>query len=145
MVQFPNIKHCSLPYAIKQLIAHEVQMEKMRRSEPQKPAGRSQPEEARKPRQTDLGASAKEKADEGDALPHHLRQTLKAKELKVTQERAPVDFFGRRIDSSKSQAKSKEGTSVGGADSLVSSDIWFKFKEGYNNAVRKNVRMKDLL
>ena len=28
---------------------------------------------------------------------------------------------------------------------LVSSDIWFKFKEGYSNAVRRTIKMKDLL
>jgi hypothetical protein len=28
---------------------------------------------------------------------------------------------------------------------MEKSDIWFKFKEGYSNAVRRTVKMKDLL
>ena len=34
VVYFPSIHHTSLPYAIKQLIAHEVEVEKMRRDNP---------------------------------------------------------------------------------------------------------------
>lgn len=29
-------------------------------------------------------------------------------------------------------------------DEIVKSDVWFHFKEGYSNAVRKLVLMKDL-
>jgi hypothetical protein len=30
------------------------------------------------------------------------------------------------------------------SDGILSSDVWFKFKEGYNNAVRRNIRVLDL-
>lgn len=30
-------------------------------------------------------------------------------------------------------------------DDIVKSDVWFHFKEGYNNAVRKNVYIADLM
>ena len=28
---------------------------------------------------------------------------------------------------------------------IVKTDVWFRFKEGFSNAVRRNVKMKDLL
>ena len=33
VVYFPNITHSNLPYSVKQLVAHEVEVEKMRRKE----------------------------------------------------------------------------------------------------------------
>ena len=57
------------------------------------------------------------------------------------KEHVPVDFFGRRIQPKIDPAKQAEKK----ANEIIISDVWFKFKEGYNNAVRKNIRMKDLL
>ena len=28
---------------------------------------------------------------------------------------------------------------------VIKSDIWFRFKEGYSNAVRKNLKVKDFI
>ena len=74
---------------------------------------------------------------------------LQAKRLDAgASERSPVDFFGRPID--KTRAAAAATASAGGAaaekanSEIVSSDIWFKFKEGYNNAVRRLVRLRDL-
>merc|ERR1712098_12093 len=65
---------------------------------------------------------------------NHLA-TLSAKPVLV-KDVVPSDFFGSQIkvDPSK-QVKKVESD-------LVKSDIWFKFKEGYSNAVRRNVKMK---
>ena len=77
------------------------------------------------------------------AVPNHL-QKLQAKAIDVAiAERSPVDFFGRKIVIS--EAKREEMAKKDANSEIVSSDIWFKFKEGYNNAVRRNVKMKDLL
>ena len=46
-----------------------------------------------------------------------------------------LDIF-RKIDPAKEAVRK--------ANDIIISDIWFKFKEGYNNAVRRNIRMKDL-
>ena len=75
---------------------------------------------------------------------------MQAKRLDAgaAEERSPVDFFGRPID--RARAAAAATASAGGAAAqranaeIVSSDIWFKFKEGYNNAVRRLVRMRDL-
>ncbi len=121
-----------LPYAIKQLIAREIDVERMRKEE----AAEAKPLTAAAPLK-----EPKVKAGTPEALPNHLRQKLEAKKVDVT-ERRPVDFFGRPIDTEtlkKSANKEEEER-----NRIVSSDIWFRFKEGYNNAVRRNVRMKDL-
>ena len=66
---------------------------------------------------------------------NHL-QKLAAKPLEV-KERVATDFFGRvlKVDPSKQNKQ----------DGMVTSDVWFKFKGGYSNAVRRNVKMKDLM
>ena len=50
----------------------------------------------------------------------------------------PTDFFGRQI-----APKAKTTGEV--KNSLLSNDIWFKFKEGYSNAVRRTIRLQDLV
>ena len=130
---FPAIQHIQLPYALKQLIAHEVDKEKMRRGGI---SGEGDVGQANKME------SKKEKAEEtaNQPIPSHLRQKLQAKQVQV-KEHVPVDFFGRKIvakvDPAKAAAKKE--------NEIIISDVWFKFKEGYNNAVRRNIRMKDLL
>lgn len=81
---------------------------------------------------------------------NHLA-TLSAKPVEIKQAVA-TDFFGRvvkvisliskrltfsQVDPEKQAQKAE--------NDLVKSDIWFKFKEGYSNAVRRHVKMKDLL
>jgi hypothetical protein len=39
----------------------------------------------------------------------------------------------------------KQGAASKVTNDIVKTDIWFKFKEGYSNAVRRTVKMKDLL
>jgi len=131
---FKDINHTQLPYAIKQLIAHEVEKEKMRRSD----AGK-EPEviEEEKSKTTSASGSDATKKE----LPNHLRQKLEIKQVEV-KEHVPVDFFGRRIQPKKIDLATE---AIQKANEIVSSDVWFKFKEGYNNAVRKNIKMKDLL
>jgi len=49
----------------------------------------------------------------------------------------PKDFFGRPIIRSQTPAEVAKEAKEG--------DIWYKFKEGYSNAVRKNIKLKDFL
>ncbi len=126
VAHFRDISHPQLSYAIKQLIAHEVEKEKMRRSDY-------------------VENKAVEAEKKGPAtvpvLPNHKRQKLEAKQVEV-KDHAPVDFFGRRIQP-KAPDPAKEAAKK--ANEIIISDVWFKFKEGYNNAVRRNIRMKELL
>jgi hypothetical protein len=40
---------------------------------------------------------------------------------------------------------SEQKQTVAAGNDIVKTDIWFKFKEGYSNAVRRTVKTKDLL
>lgn len=50
------------------------------------------------------------------------------------------DFFGR-ITAKPVNAAIKDGT----RDEIVKSPIWYQYKEGFNNAVRKDVTLQSLL
>ena len=98
--------HNQLPYAIKQLIAHEVSKEKMRRSEPifNEPS------------------KVIEKKVDPSEVPNHLKQKLTAKKVEV-KEHVPVDFFGRRIIQPKEDEVKESKT-----NEIIISDVWFKCK-----------------
>ena len=119
--------------AIKQLIAHEVTKEKMRRSEPT-----TIPEPASM--KSVPSSSKDDKSKNEEELPSHLRQKLTAKKVEV-KEHVPVDFFGRKIVPKEVDAEKDAKPK----NEIIISDVWFKFKEGYNNAVRRTIRMKDML
>ncbi|XP_056634138.1 chromosome transmission fidelity protein 18 homolog isoform X1 [Diorhabda sublineata] len=110
-------------YSNKQLIAREIELEKMRRFEQPK---------------TNLVKKVNEtrKDDVVDQVPNHL-QSLKAKSMKIAKEVVAKDFFGRIIGKS-SNTKGKTGPEL-------NNDIWYQYKEGYNNAVRKRIKMSDIL
>lgn len=50
------------------------------------------------------------------------------------------DFFGR-MSSKQTSITVKEG----GTDLIVKSPIWYRYKEGFNNAVRKDMTILNLL
>lgn len=50
------------------------------------------------------------------------------------------DFFGR-ITEKRVALPVQEG----GRDQIVKSPIWYRYKEGFNNAVRKDVTLQSLL
>ena len=52
------------------------------------------------------------------------------------------DFFGR-VSTKTVTLEIGEAAEIG--DGLVKSPIWFKYKVGFNNAVRKDVMYGDLL
>merc|ERR1711972_1292606 len=121
-----------------QLISHEIELERMRRIDVAKAEFSSEegsqgtPSKPFKEATIPTGASANLTPKGSKKTTNHLA-TLAAKTVQ------PTDFFGRaiKVDPSK-EAKNVESE-------LVSSDIWFKFKEGYSNAVRRTIKMKDFL
>ena len=143
---FPNIVHSTIPYSIKQLVAHEVEVEKMRRKEPSTGRELSTNKSISKESDSVKQNKQKEAAKLPENVPNHL-QKLKAKDIQV-KERVPVDFFGRKIEKpiNTNRTSTMGNVSEKGANKgeLVFSDVWFKFKEGYNNAVRRKIRVKDL-
>jgi chromosome transmission fidelity protein 18 len=119
---FPGQKSTRvLSYGGKQLISREVELEKMRRTE------------ARLQADTNI---TKERPCSNTVVPNHL-QRLQPKN--VSSETEHRDFFGRPVQDRK--------TSVHGErkDDIVKSDVWFHYKEGFSNAVRRSVKIQDLL
>ena len=146
--QFPDAKHRSLSYGMKQLIAREIDIEKMRHETPSQPSPRREgPKTIAKAATVSSLSEEKERQDppKGVRTPSHL-QKLQAKQINV-KEKSPVDFFGRKIDVGKISHggnSSKADMGQQKQSDIISSDIWFKFKEGYNNAVRRHLKMTDL-
>ncbi|KAK3915579.1 Chromosome transmission fidelity protein 18-like protein [Frankliniella fusca] len=129
-----------LTYGTKQLVAREIDLEKMRRFESLCISGQknqnSDPEKDKK----ETGASSEsEKASEkvSPTIANHLRK-LKAKP--VIKEMQTKDFFGRIVEIPLTPSTVKARS-----DAELKGDIWFHFKEGFNNAVRKTIRMSELL
>uniref|UniRef100_A0A6E8VY12 AAA domain-containing protein n=1 Tax=Anopheles coluzzii TaxID=1518534 RepID=A0A6E8VY12_ANOCL len=151
-------------YFGKQIVSREVELEQMRRAQPkmlEESAGRSgraaiagakpgkglangwhkenaAPEQSgRKDREGGRGTAAEKSSPE---LPNHLR-TLKPKQIvQKTKQVVSKDFFGR-ICTKETALSVKEG----GTDAIVKSPIWYRYKEGFNNAVRKDVTLQDLM
>jgi chromosome transmission fidelity protein 18 len=134
VVCFPGVKRAvTLSYATKQLVAHEIDREKMRRSEVKDvpiTSSQEEKEEKSEDKSAENTPKGKKKTDS------HL-QKLKAKPVNLAPAVA-IDFFGRAVKVDPNQQTKKE------ENSLVKSDIWFKFKEGYTNAVRRTIKMKDM-
>ncbi|XP_033750100.1 chromosome transmission fidelity protein 18 homolog [Pecten maximus] len=141
VVKFLGMKQQrQLTYAAKQLIAREIVMEKMRRSE----LGRG---EAKRGKSNSQLSSSESKTDE-EFIPNHKRR-LDPKAVSVAPEEVVVrDFFGRVIKKKTPESKPKQtgdAEEVKKKRNVLNTDVWFHFKEGFSNAVRRNVRIQDFL
>ncbi|XP_045103960.1 chromosome transmission fidelity protein 18 homolog isoform X2 [Portunus trituberculatus] len=144
-----------LSYYSRQLIAREIELEKVRRSEAyfmeqvtdgsakvvNTASGSKQPVT----QNVTPVPSVEEPSTAQDPFLPNYKQKLQpvmsgSKELEEEKPQAPKDFFGRTV----AQA-TKKGLSTGASSKTVQSEIWFKFHEGYCNAVRKTIKMKDLV
>ncbi|XP_026823474.1 chromosome transmission fidelity protein 18 homolog [Rhopalosiphum maidis] len=139
-VRFPGLE--SFPtssYAIKQLISREIELENLRKRMP--PAELNnitvEPDQFDENEKNVSTPKSVKGARNKQVTPNHL-QRLTPKIVGSSKVTKKKDFFGREIDSPVGH-KHKEFR-----DEIVKSDVWFHFKEGYSNAVRKAVLMKDL-
>uniref|UniRef100_A0A0P4W9U3 AAA+ ATPase domain-containing protein n=1 Tax=Scylla olivacea TaxID=85551 RepID=A0A0P4W9U3_SCYOL len=142
-----------LSYYSRQLIAREIELEKVRRSEAyfseQVTSGRVkvvntafESKQAVTQDTTVQPSADKPSTAQNPFLPNH-KQKLQplmsgSKELEEEKPQAPKDFFGRTVK------QDSKGQNTGAASKTMQSEIWFKFNEGYCNAVRKTIKMKDL-
>ncbi|XP_012939837.1 chromosome transmission fidelity protein 18 homolog [Aplysia californica] len=137
VVKFSGLKQRKqLTYAAKQMIAREIDLEKMRKSE--RPAVRSEPEQSVKPAESETRKKT-------PAVPNHL-QKLEAK--RIADEKPSVNFFGNFVRTKRKKVEKeedKEPKQDPKKKSLLDTLIWFHFKEGFSNAVRRNVKVQDLL
>ncbi|XP_050052754.1 chromosome transmission fidelity protein 18 homolog [Dermacentor andersoni] len=124
LVQFPGIApQQQLPYATKQLIARELEVEKMRKSDS------SEVPVARHSTTAPVSTGG-------------IPALKPAQKIIEPPARVFVDFFGRVIEKPVVTTVT-EPTSAGSI--IPATQVWYQFKEGFSNAVRRTVRMKDLL
>lgn len=118
LIKFSDVKPKKvLTYSAKQMIAREVEMEQMRK-----------------------GDSVVELSIKKPLKNVSVKQPepKKFQKKEIISDKPVLDFFGRRVVSTaKADAESKKDVRDG--------EIWFHFKEGYTNAVRRTVYIKDLL
>ncbi|KAM9179153.1 chromosome transmission fidelity protein 18 homolog [Mergus octosetaceus] len=145
--RFPDLPaRKQLTYQAKQLIAREIELEKMRRMEALLQARNLSEEPGRGP------GELAESGDTGPAAPQNHQQRLEHIVRRAAVEDKPeTDFFGRPIlrqrvstapaaqPSEQDSIERQMGKAVG------NSDVWFRFNEGVSNAVRRNLYIKDLL
>ncbi|XP_062866483.1 chromosome transmission fidelity protein 18 homolog [Trichomycterus rosablanca] len=136
-----------LTYQVKQLIARETELERMRRVErnlqkrnPQKTEAVREQQQVKKPQ-----AKQQSSRNHQQRLANIVKQT-------VVESKPETDFFGRVVIPKEKPAV----TSTAGEDGKASgplqlgkavgnSDVWFRFNEGVSNAVRHNVYIRELL
>ncbi|XP_053392713.1 chromosome transmission fidelity protein 18 homolog [Mercenaria mercenaria] len=136
VVKFPGLKQTrQLSYASKQLVAREIELEKMRRSELARAPTKDQEPGSKTP------SKGKEVETKTPAIPNHL-QRLTAKPLGKQEEAQVKDFFGRILKKTTPETKSKK-SETGIKTDVLATDIWFHFQQGYSNAVRRNVKVKE--
>ncbi|KAK9887792.1 hypothetical protein WA026_000106 [Henosepilachna vigintioctopunctata] len=133
IVEYPKLttqNFRSLSYFNKQLIAREVEIGKIK--------------SLQRPNDQSVDATKKKKqaapsiSPENDKnIPNHLKK-LQVKSLKNATPVVTKDFFGRIIDKEANEASASSGPNI-------DHDIWFKYKEGYTNAVKKKIKMSQLL
>ncbi|XP_009067503.1 PREDICTED: chromosome transmission fidelity protein 18 homolog, partial [Acanthisitta chloris] len=143
--RFPELPaRRQLSYQAKQLIAREIELEKMRRMEALLQA-RSLGEEPG-------NGLSEERADTGPAgTPNHQQRLEHIVRRAAVHDKPETDFFGRPIERKQvatalaPQASKEESLESQMGKAVGRSDVWFRFNEGFSNAVRRNIYIKDLL
>ncbi|VDK35769.1 unnamed protein product [Taenia asiatica] len=152
VAQFPSTLRSpdlnSLPYAIKQVLARELAMERMRRAE-----AANMHSELVKGGEAEANTSilsATTTVRKGRSTPMFdsfmaARLAPTAAPLNLTVEKkVRRDFFGRPIVEISEKVESKENQPPA-ADSPINKTIFFKFKAGYSKAVRRPFSINNFL
>nr|KAI8767092.1 putative chromosome transmission fidelity protein 18 [Biomphalaria glabrata] len=133
ITKLPGLKQRKqLTYAAKQMIAREIELEKLRKTE------------SNLPKSSEVSASEKLPDPKVANVPNHLKK-LEAKSL--TQEKPAMNFFEKFTKTKRDKPVDKEVVDPQDKvkKDLLDTVIWFHFKEGFSNAVRRNVKIQDLL
>nr|XP_039333988.1 chromosome transmission fidelity protein 18 homolog isoform X1 [Saimiri boliviensis boliviensis] len=152
LCRFPELPaRKPLTYQAKQLIAREIEVEKMRRAEASARAGNSPQVDGSPPGLEGLLGGSGEKGVRRPAPRNHEQRLEHIMRRAAPEEQPERDFFGRVVvrsvaapsagDTAPEQdsAERRMGTAVG------RSQVWFRFNEGVSNAVRRSLYIRDLL
>lgn len=140
---FPNCKyHRTLTYPVKQILVQELEAERLRRAanaiKNVTKCTQNKNENAIKENTT---TNSKE-----DLVTKTCNNiiSIESKEAQ-TKEIKYKDFFGRVITVSQDKQNKYDKETISSQTFLSKNDVWFKYKEGFSNAVRRKVIMEDLL
>uniref|UniRef100_A0A2K5PVY0 Chromosome transmission fidelity protein 18 homolog n=1 Tax=Cebus imitator TaxID=2715852 RepID=A0A2K5PVY0_CEBIM len=152
LCRFPELPaRKPLTYQAKQLIAREIEVEKMRRAEASARAGNSPQVDGSPPGLEGLLGGSGEKGVRRPAPRNHEQRLEHIMRRAAPEEQPERDFFGRVVvrsvaapsagDTAPEQdsVERRMGTAVG------RSQVWFRFNEGVSNAVRRSLYIRDLL
>uniref|UniRef100_A0A8C0WTM3 Chromosome transmission fidelity protein 18 homolog n=1 Tax=Castor canadensis TaxID=51338 RepID=A0A8C0WTM3_CASCN len=141
-----------LTYQAKQLIAREIEVEKMRRAEAVARAGVGPQVDQGPPGSGNLPEGGGDKGVRRPAPRNHEQRLEHIMKKAALEEEPEKDFFGRVVVRravapstgvwtalEKDAAEWRMGTAVG------RSEVWFRFNEGVSNAVRRSLYVRDLL
>ena len=129
-------QHRQLLYATKQLIGREVEMEKMR-----------QADRIIKKGDESAGTSIDSSITKSAGSTSHKRQ-LQPKKIDRYVDRPQLDFFGRVIKpntNKNKEVKSKKTKDDQRITLVINTSTWFRFNEGYTNAVRRTIKLPEFL
>ncbi|KGL96171.1 Chromosome transmission fidelity protein 18, partial [Charadrius vociferus] len=156
--RFPDLPaRRQLTYQAKQLIAREIELEKMRRTEALLQArnlsevGRACRLSSLQEPRNGLSGAGKEAATGPAVAPNHQQRLEHIVRREGVEDKPEADFFGRplrrqRVATAPAPQVSKEESMESQMGKAVGkSDVWFRFNEGVSNAVRRNIYIKDLL
>ncbi|KFW84500.1 Chromosome transmission fidelity protein 18, partial [Manacus vitellinus] len=150
--RFPELPaRRQLSYQAKQLIAREIELEKMRRTEAvlqaRNPVGRGDLWGV-----AGLNGLSEERGDTRlSGTPNHRQRLEHIVQRAVVEDKPEVDFFGRPLQRKQAapapapQASKEESLEKQMGKAVGKSDVWFRFNEGVSNAVRRNIYIRDLL
>ncbi|XP_050630626.1 chromosome transmission fidelity protein 18 homolog isoform X2 [Macaca thibetana thibetana] len=152
LCRFPELPaRKPLTYQAKQLIAREIEVEKMRRAEALAQAENSPQVDGSSPGLEGLLGGSGEKGVCRPAPRNHEQRLEHIMRRAVREEQPERDFFGRVVV--RSTAAPSAGDTAPEQDSVERrmgtavgrSEVWFRFNEGVSNAVRRSLYIRDLL
>ncbi|XP_075755921.1 chromosome transmission fidelity protein 18 homolog [Pelodiscus sinensis] len=149
--RFPDLPaRKPLTYQAKQLIAREIELEKMRRTEAMLQARNTSQVSEESLGETQSKPSAKPGMPTSNIRNHEQRLQHIVKKA-AFDEKPETDFFGRQLvkkpvsPSAANQTSEQDSVEKQIGKAVGKSDVWFRFNEGVSNAVRRNIYIKDLL
>ncbi|XP_006610723.1 chromosome transmission fidelity protein 18 homolog [Apis dorsata] len=139
---FPDCKyHRTLTYPVKQILVQELEAERLRRAANAiKNVTQNKNENAVKENTT----TNEDSREDLVAKTRNNIISIESKEIQ-TKEIKYKDFFGRVITVNQDKQNKYDKETISSQTFLSKNDVWFKYKEGFSNAVRRKVIMEDLL
>ncbi|XP_023567477.1 chromosome transmission fidelity protein 18 homolog [Octodon degus] len=139
-----------LTYQAKQLIAREIEVEKMRRAEALAQA-RVGPQADQGPPGPEGLTGCGDKEVRQLPLRNHEQRLEHIMKRAALEEQPERDFFGRVVvkkataPSTDTEVPEKDSVEWRMGTAVGRSEVWFRFNEGVSNAVRRSLYIRDLL